>query len=50
MPAASHWLKVFGETSVEALTRLHRYEAQIRRAWHSASGELRVRSTLVVSK
>ena len=34
--------KLFGETPAEALTRLHRYEAQIRRAWHSALRELRV--------
>src|SRR5687767_14738584 len=34
--------KLFGETPAEALTRLHRYEAQIRRAWHTALREIRI--------
>ena len=38
--------KLFGETPAEALTRLHRYEAQIRRAWHTALREMRVQQEL----
>ena len=34
--------KLFGETPAEALTRLHRYESQVRRAWHAALREIRV--------
>ena len=32
--------KLFGETPAEALTRLHRYESQVRRAWHTALREI----------
>jgi hypothetical protein len=38
--------KLFGETPAEALTRLHRYEAQIRRAWHTALREIRIQQEL----
>ena len=34
--------KLFGETPAEALIRLHRYESQVRRAWHAALREIRV--------
>jgi hypothetical protein len=41
--------RLFGKTSDEALTRLHRYETQIRRAWHNALKELRLQQRIRAS-
>jgi hypothetical protein len=39
-------MTLFGKSPDEALARLHRYEAQIRRAWHNAIREFRVQQKL----
>jgi hypothetical protein len=39
-------MTLFGKSPDEALARLHRYEAQIQRAWHAALRELRVQQRL----
>jgi hypothetical protein len=38
--------KLFGNTAGEALARLHRYEAQTRRAWHNTLKELRIQQRI----